>query len=456
MDYKVPLFCRAEVAPARRIAGTVDEIEFINLLAVAVVAFLAPLAVGLFPRLRVPAVVLEIVAGIVLGPSALDWVHIDAPVQVLSLLGFAFLLFLAGLEVDVHRLRGSTLRRAVIGYGVSLAIGVLAGYGFAAAGWVHSPLLVGIALAATSSGLVVSLLTDNGRAGDELGQTVVAAVAVADFGAVLLLSLAFPTSGGSTGERVVLLVAFGALVLVTGLTLWYTARSRRLAAVLTRLQDTTAEIRVRAAMVLLVGFVALAEKFGLESILGAFLAGTMVALVDRDTASHPRLRLKLDAIGNGFLIPVFFVSSGLRLDLRELFATPSSGLRVLLFLAALLVVRGTPALQYRRRFGRRSVYAIGLLQATSLPVIVSATQIGVQIGLITEVNAAAMTCAGVLSVLIFPTAAVKLLKADATATKHADADGGGHLHATGPTSREQSAEADASTSTRPAGRTEQV
>ena len=145
-------------------------------------------------------------------------------------------------------------------------------------------------------------------------------------------------------------------------------------------------------MVLLVGFAALAAKFGLESILGAFLAGAVIGVVDRDGSTHPQFRVKLDAIGNGFLIPVFFVTSGLRLDLRELFDSPSAALRLLVFLVALLVVRGVPALLYRRRFGGRGAAAIGLLQATTLPVIVSATQIGVQTGLISSVNAVALTC----------------------------------------------------------------
>lgn len=395
------------------------DIEFVNLLTVAAIALVAPLLLGLVPKLRIPAVVLEIVAGIAVGPSGLGWVKLDVPIEVLSLLGFAFLLFLAGLEVDIHRLRGSILRLAVTGYVISLAIGLVAGYGFGAVGWVHSPLLVSVALAATSSGLVVSILTDSGHAGDDVGQTVIAAVAVADFGAVLLLSLAFPATGGSTGGRVVLLVGFAVLVAVTGIVIRFAAKSRQLGDVLARLQDTTAEIRIRAAMVLLVGFVALAEKFGLESILGAFLAGAVVGIVDRDESSHQSFRVKLDAIGNGLLIPVFFVSSGLRLNLRALFEDPSNGLRLLLFLIALLLVRGLPALLYWRTCRRRSIVAIGLLQATSLPVIVSATQIGVQAHLITEVNATALTCAGVLSVLIFPGIAVKLLGPGSTGPEKA-------------------------------------
>ncbi|MEU5850239.1 cation:proton antiporter domain-containing protein [Saccharopolyspora shandongensis] len=177
-----------------------------------------------------------------------------------------------------------------------------------------------------------------------------------------------------------------------------------------RLQDTTAEIRVRAAVVLLVAFVVLAEGFGLESILGAFLAGAVVGFVDRDSATHPHFRTKLEAIGYGFLIPVFFVASGVQLDLGGLIATPSALLRVPLFLLALLLVRGAPALLYQRSLGTRSSVAAGLLQATSLPFLVAATQIGVELGLMTPVTAAALICAGLLSVLLFPAAALALLR----------------------------------------------
>lgn len=149
--------------------------------------------------------------------------------------------------------------------------------------------------------------------------------------------------------------------------------------------------------------------FGLESILGAFLAGAVIGIVDRDGSTHPRFRVKLAAIGNGFLIPVFFVTAGLRLNVRELFDSPSAVLRLFVFLIALPVVRGLPALLYRRRFGGRRAAAIGLLQATTLSVIVGATQIGVQTGLISPVNAVALTCAAVLSVLFFPPVAVRLL-----------------------------------------------
>jgi Kef-type K+ transport system membrane component KefB len=386
------------------------DVSFTNLLIVAAVAVLAPLTVGFFPRLRVPAIVLEIIGGIIIGPSVLGWAHVDLPVSILALFGLAFLLFLAGLEIDVHRLRGRLLRYAVLGYLVSLVLGYGPGASFTAAGWVSQPLLIAIILSSTALGVVVPVLKDAGQLHSQVGQTALAAASVADFTAIVLLSLFFSSSGGSTGAKVVVLGAFAGLVAVTGLVLSGAARSMRLGQVLIRLQDTTAEIRVRFAVLLLVAFTALAERFGLESILGAFLAGAIVGLVDRDSASHPNFRVKLEAIGYGFLVPVFFVSSGIRLNLTGLLHSPSALARVPLFLLALLVVRGLPALLGLRANGARSTVALGLLQATSLPFIVAATQIGVAIGKLSSVTAAALVCAGLLSVLIFPLLALGQLR----------------------------------------------
>ncbi|RRO15659.1 cation:proton antiporter [Saccharopolyspora rhizosphaerae] len=395
--------------------------DFGNLLVLTVIALLAPLLLGLAPRLRTPSVVLEIVAGVVVGPSVLGLVTMDQAVQVVSLLGLAFLLFLAGLEVDLHRLRGSLLRVASIGYVVSLAIGVAAGSSFGAAGWVRDPMLIAVALSATSLGLVVPVLKDAGRAEHAMGQTTITASSVADFAAVVLLSLLFSVSGGTVGGRLVSLLVFVAFVVVTGIAVTLAGRSMRMGDLLLRLQDTTAEIRVRAAVVLLVAFVVLAEGFGLESILGAFLAGAVVSFVDRDSVTHPHFRTKLEAIGYGFLIPVFFVASGVQLDLGGLIATPSAWLRVPLFLVALLLVRGLPALLYQRSLGTRSSVAAGLLQATSLPFLVAATQIGVALGLMAPETEAALICAGLLSVLLFPTAALALLRKPAPGDPRGDA-----------------------------------
>jgi Kef-type K+ transport system membrane component KefB len=388
----------------------VPDVSFANLLVVCLVAVAAPLLVGFLPWLRVPAVLLEIVAGIVLGPSVLGWISVDLPVSILALIGLAFLLFLSGLEVDPRTLRGRRVRVALLGYLLTLGLGVAVGLGVATAGWVTSPALLAVALSATSLGLVVPVLKDAGQVETAVGQQVVVAATVADFGAILLLSLLFSTSGGTPGSRGVLLAAFAVLVAVTAVVVGRAGRSMRLGDVLVRLQDTTAEIRVRAAVLLLVAFTALAERLGLETILGAFLAGTVVGIVDRDAASHPRFRTKLEAIGFGFLVPVFFVSSGVRLDLRGLVEDPGSLAQVPVFLVALLVLRGLPALLYLRDAGPRPTVAAGLLQATSLPFIVTAVMIGTEIGLLSPVTGAAMVCAGLLSVLVFPVLALGLLR----------------------------------------------
>ena len=385
------------------------EVSFGGLLIVAVIALSAPLLVGLVPAIRVPAVVLEIVAGIVVGPSGFGWVEVDLPIEILAVIGLAFLLFLAGLEIDVAGLRGHVLRLAGLGFAATLALGLAVGLAFSAAGYVNSPLLVAVALSATSLGLVVPVLKDAGQVDRPMGQLTIAGSSVADFGAIVLLSLLFSGMSASVGSTVLLLALFAVLAVVTVITLTRLGRSMRLNAVLVRLQDTTAEIRVRMAVVLLIAFVAMAERLGLETILGAFLAGAILNLVDRDTMSHPNFRLKLEAIGYGFVVPVFFVTSGLRFDLDALLDSPSALLRVPLFLAALLVVRAVPAAFYASTVGRRQAVAAGLLQATSLPFLVTATEIGRVLGELSPSTAAAMVSAGLLSVVIFPLAALTLL-----------------------------------------------
>jgi Kef-type K+ transport system membrane component KefB len=383
---------------------------FDNLFVVALIALMAPLVVAVVPALRVPAVVVEIVAGVVLGPDVLGVVAADLPVQVLSVIGLAFLLFTVGLELDVRTLRGTALRLSMIGYAVSLVLGTGVGLLAAGAGWVSSPLLVGIALSATSLGLVVPVLKDSGNVESMTARLTVAAATLADVAAILLLTLLFSEEATGLGARIVLLTTFVGVVAVTGAALLATGRWTSLTRVVRRLQDTTAEIRVRGAVVLLLGFVVLAQEFGLEAILGALLAGVVVAAVDRDSSTHPHFRTKLDAIGFGFLIPVFFVSSGIRLDVSGLVADPGALARMPVFLLALLLVRGAPALLYRRFVATRQMVAAGLLQATSLPFLVTATMIGSELGVISPVNAAALVGAGVVSVLVFPTVALGLLR----------------------------------------------
>src|SRR3954449_6024480 len=281
-----------------------------SLLIVMAVAFGAPFLLGLLPRLRLPAVVLEIVAGIVVGPSVLGWVEGDQTLSVVATLGLAFLLFLAGLEVDFARLRGPVLRLTLAGFAVSFGLALAVGGALALVGSVDAPLLVAIALVATSLGVLIPVLKDAGESGSTLGQLVIAAGSIADFGAIILLSIFFTGEGG-TGATLLLIGSLLALAGAVLVAVRGAERSMRIREDLLRLQDTTAQIRVRGAMVLLIAFAAIAESLGLEAILGTFMAGAVLALLDRDQAmTHPQFRLKLEAIGFGFFIPAFFVTTG--------------------------------------------------------------------------------------------------------------------------------------------------
>jgi Kef-type K+ transport system membrane component KefB len=389
----------------------VSEIDFSGLVVVAAVAFSAPLLLGLAPALRLPAVVLELLAGIAIGPSGLGWVELDQPIEVLSLVGLAFLLFLSGLEIDFERLRGRKIALTGIGFAASFVLGLIAAFLLAGFGQVDTPLLVAIILVATSLGVVVPVLKDSDKASSDLGQLVIAAASIADFGAVILLSLFFSREAASTTAKLVLLGGFLLVVGAFALALVGAGRSRRLSGVLVRLQDTTAQIRVRGAFLLLVVFTALAESLGLEVILGAFLAGAVLSLVDRDRMmTHPAFRQKLEAVGFGVFIPVFFVASGIRFDLGALFGSASTVARVPLLLLALLLVRGLPTLLYRPSLGNRQTAVAALLQATSLPFIVAASMIGIELGLLDDATGAALIAAGLLSVLLFPLLALTLLR----------------------------------------------
>jgi Kef-type K+ transport system membrane component KefB len=396
--------------------------SFDDLLIVVAIAFAAPFVLGLVPSLRLPSPVLEIVAGIIVGPSVLNWAQNDETVAVMATIGLAFLLFLAGIEIEFEKLRGQVLRLTAIGFGVSFAIAVAAGFVLKGAGVVQTPLLVAIILSATSLGVIVPVLKDAGEISSTFGQLVIAAGSIADFGAIILLS-AFFSGHGSTGSTLLLIGCLFGIAAAVYAFARGAERSRAVMRDLLRLQDTTAQIRVRAAVVLMIGFAALAEQFGLEAILGAFAAGAVLTLVDQDREmTHPLFRTKLEAIGFGFFVPIFFVATGLKFDLNALLDQPSNLVKVPIFLAALLVVRGLPALVYRRAIGTDRTVVAGILQATSLPFIVAATTIGVDMGLMGAAEQSALIAAGLLSVLIFPLTGLTLLKRGGAQMRTADAD----------------------------------
>jgi Kef-type K+ transport system membrane component KefB len=383
---------------------------FDNLLIVVAVGFAAPLLLGFFPGVKLPSVVLEILAGIVIGPSVLGIVHVDDSVSVISVIGLAFLLFLAGLEIEFDRLRGQVLRVTLIAFTVSFAIAVVVALILKATGLIETPLLIAIILCATSLGVLIPVLKDAGEISSTFGQLIVAAGTIADFGAVILLSIFFSGEGG-VGSTLLLIGSLVALAVVVYIAVKSAERSSLLRQDLVRLQDTTAQIRVRGAVVLLVGFAAIADSLGLESILGAFMAGAILSLLDKDKAmTHPEFRRKLEAVGFGVFIPVFFVASGVNYDLDALLSSASNVIMVPIFLAALVAARGLPALLYRRLLDARHTAIAGLMQATSLPFIVAAVAIGEDLNLVTAAEGAALIGAGLLSVLLFPVIGLGLLK----------------------------------------------
>jgi Kef-type K+ transport system membrane component KefB len=375
--------------------------SFDSLLIVVAVAFAAPFLLGLRPSLRLPSVVLEIIAGIIVGPSVLGLAEVDEAIEVIALVGLAFVLFLAGLEIEFDKLRGSVLRLTALGFALSFVIALIVALGLQAAGLVETPLLIAIILCATSLGVLIPVLKDAGEINSTFGQLIIAAASVADFGAIILLSIFFSGEGG-TGSTLLLLGSLFVLAAVVYGATKGAEHSMRIRADLVRLQDTTAQIRVRAAI---------AEQLGLEVILGTFIAGAVLGLVDRDEVmTHPDFRRKLEAMGFGFFIPVFFVTTGVRFDLDALTASAQTLIMVPIFLTALLVVRGLPALIYRRVLDSRRTAVAGLLQATSLPFIVAASTIGVELKLVDAAESAALIGAGLLSVLVFPLAGLLALR----------------------------------------------
>ena len=392
-------------------------VSFGSVAVVAAVALVAPLVVGL-TGLRLPAIVLEILLGIAVGPQGLGWASFDEPVEVMNMFGLAFLLLLAGLEIDFDRLRGRLLRTTSVAYAVSFALALSVGLALKAGDLVKSPLLIAIILSATGLGIILPILKDAGQTATPFGQVVVAGASIAEVTPIVLLSLFFSGESNGIGSKLVLLVAFLAFIAAIAVSIVGAERSMRISSTLLRLQDTTAEIRVRGAFLLLALFVVLASKFGLEAILGAFLAGATLKLVDRDEGmTHAFFHKKLEAVGFGVFVPFFFVSTGIRLDIDSLFASSSALARVPVFLLALLAVRGLPALLYRAFGSQRQLVGAGLLQATSLSIPVVAGQIGVDLGLIRPTNYVALVAAGLISVIVFPLVALPLLRPKRTAAE---------------------------------------
>jgi Kef-type K+ transport system membrane component KefB len=384
-----------------------ERISLLNLFGVMLIAFLVPFALGFFPKLRIPAVVLELMAGVVFGPAILGWIRPGPVVQIVSNLGVAFLLFLAGMELDLRVLRGAPLRLGGVGFLISLVLGYVIMIPVAMAGIILSPLLFATALAATSVGIVFPVLRDTGYIDSDLGRFVVAGGAVAEFGTIAVLGVFFAGPEAQAWVEALLLAVVGAVAVLAlfGLSrLWKWEPGR---VVTSRLDESSSQVRVRFAVVVLLGAAVLASSFGFESILGTFVAGALLAIIIRGDRFEEPFRRKIEAVGFGFFVPVFFVTSGLKFDLSG-FGLGELGRAFFLF-AVLLLVRGLPALLYKKDLSWRETIAAGLMQATNLSFIVVAVSVGVQLGRMRQINGSALILAGLLSAVVFPAVAQALL-----------------------------------------------
>jgi Kef-type K+ transport system membrane component KefB len=298
-------------------------------------------------------------------------------------------------------------------FGVSAGLGLLCGFLFWLGGAGTRPILLAIILMSTSAGLLLPLLKDAGEGSTEFGQLIMTAAAVAEIVPILLLSLLFSAASETAADKLVSLAVFLALLVLIGLAVSRVRRLDRLDRMLDRLERRSGQLRLRAALTLALACGLLAYRFGFASILGAFAAGLLVRIIEvSGREPNKEFLIKLDGIGFGFLVPIFFVSTGVAFQLKGLEKQPTVLAEVPLFLLALLVVRGVPALLYVRAVGRRRAAAGGLLQATTLTFVIVATVIGEQTGKLTAATSAALVAAGLLSAALFPVAAGWLLARD--------------------------------------------
>jgi Kef-type K+ transport system membrane component KefB len=412
----VPVTCGYALLHGDGAAGVVTArgksrvgVQFGGLLALAVTAFVAPLAARAIPGRVVPPVVLEVLAGIAIGPQALDLVQPTGGVYVLYLLGFGFLLFLAGQEIEVKRFRGPTFRLTGASFVLSLVVAVPVALILRLIATGADIRLLALALTASSLGVMVPVLRDAGEVSTEFGQLAIMAGSVGEFAALLLLTVLFSAQPEPTWAQVAYVAALGAAAVVGAVALRRMWRFPWLRRNLLATDQSTSQLRVRGAFVILLTFAAIAHAFGVDALLGAFVGGVVLNIADSDDRpTRERYEGKLRAIGYGFLVPVFFIVTGVQFDVRSLFASSASLALMPAIVVGILIVRGGPALLYQRKLGARPAVAAGLLQATTLTFPVVVAEVGRSLGLLTAATSAALVGAALLTVLIFPAIALAL------------------------------------------------
>jgi Kef-type K+ transport system membrane component KefB len=369
-----------------------------TLLLAAAVAALAPLVVALLPGPRIPQVVVLLAGGVLIGPEVFGWAE-RPEIDLLANVGLGFLFLLAGYELNPHLFRERAGRLAIAGWLITVALATALVGVLAAAGFVHAFVPVALGLTTTAFGTLLPILRDNDMLGGRFGRYLMAAGAVGELFPIFAIALFL----GASNKFVALgsLAAVGVLAVVLSFAPRL-VRGNRLERILREGEGSTAQTYVRWTVVLLLALLVVAEDFGLDVVLGAFLAG--IVLRRWAPGDVEALEGKLDAIGYGFFIPLFFVASGMTLDVRSIAEAPG---RLAAFFVLLLVVRGVPALfLYHHDLPVVQRVQLMLLTATALPLLVALAEIGLRNGTMLRENAAALVGAGALSVLVFPMAAV--------------------------------------------------
>jgi Kef-type K+ transport system membrane component KefB len=378
-----------------------------TLILIPAIAVVAPLLVRALGRwVAIPLVVFEIVLGLLLGPSLLGWIQPGPFAQAFSDFGLAFLFFLAGSEIDFRAIRGRPIGRAAIGWINSLA----AGFGIAV---VFAPSLgaaafIGIALTSTALGTIMPVLRDSGDLRTPFGIAVIALGAIGEFGPLLAISLFL--SGRSPLVATLVLIGF-AVVAAAGI--WLATRDVRHSVhrIITATLHTSGQFGVRLVVLVIMALVTLSLALDLDMLLGAFTAGVIYRLLLSGAPEHDieMMESKVEALGYGFFVPIFFIFTGVTFDLDALVSDPRTLVLVPIFLVLLLVVRGMPSLLAAPVGSSvRDRAAIGLFGSTGLPIIVAVTAIGVEAGDLPSGSASALVGAGMLSVLLFPLIALAL------------------------------------------------
>ena len=376
--------------------------EIHALFVIGFIAVLAPLIARLPGFMRSPAVVLELILGIIIGPSGAGWVTSEGAIGFLGQFGLIFLFFQAGFEFNPGKIGAAALRLGALAWLAAFVLSGLFAELLFVIGLLRAPLLIGIILPTTAFGMLLPILRESGNLNTNFGRYVLGAAVAGELGPIILAPVVLAHAHDHLHQTllsmVFLAIAIGAIVFARSL------RSEELSRMIARWMSDTSVLPVQIAIVILLALVSLANELGMELVLGAYTAGMMIAMMTKVETLQYRLR----SIGSGFFIPLFFVVSGVEFDLPALLTSPGSIARLIFFCAGFLIIRIIPVRLYKLVLPERDLLPLALFSSTTLPLVVAVTYLGVRTGDMLPENAHALVGAAVITVAVFPTLAILL------------------------------------------------